>query len=78
MEKCAKRKYSIKTDLSLQFTNQHMFSYISFILNKKINTELNDFRIIICLRKSEVSVESTSVCNVIEKMAQHGKLYARA
>ena len=31
------------------------------------NTKFNDLRKIICLRKSEVSVESISVCNVIEK-----------
>ena len=30
------------------------------------NTELNDSRKIICLRKSEVSVERISVCNVTE------------
>ena len=37
-----------------------------------INTELNDSRINICLRKSEVSVEKTSVCNVIKILAEHG------
>ena len=31
-----------------------------------VNTELNDLRIIICLRKSEVTVEITSVCNAVE------------
>ena len=34
--------------------------------------ELNDLRIIICLRKSEVTVERISVCNVIEKLLGHG------
>ena len=29
------------------------------------NTELNDLRIIICLRKSEVTVQRISACNVI-------------
>ena len=29
-----------------------------------LNTELNDLRIIICLRKSEVTVKRSSVCNV--------------
>ena len=34
-----------------------------------INTELNDLRIIICLRqkKTEVTVERISVCNATEK-----------
>ena len=36
------------------------------------NTELIDLRIIICLRKFEVSVERISVCNVIEKLMEHG------
>ena len=36
------------------------------------NTEINDLRIIICLRKSEVIVEKISVCNVIEKLMEHG------
>ena len=34
--------------------------------------KLNDFRKIICLRKSEVSVEIISVSNVIENLAEHG------
>ena len=36
------------------------------------NTELNDLRVIICLRKSEVIVERISVCKVIENVAEHG------
>ena len=36
------------------------------------NTELNGLRTIICLRKSEVSVERILVCNVIEKLVEHG------
>ena len=36
------------------------------------NTELNVLRKIICLRKSEVSVERLSVCNVIENLVEHG------
>ena len=36
------------------------------------NTELNDWRIIICLRNSEVTVEKISVCNIIEKLMEHG------
>ena len=36
------------------------------------NTELNDIRIIICLRKSEVTVKRISVSNFIEKMVEHG------
>ena len=37
-----------------------------------LNTELNDLRKNICLRKSEVSVERISVCNAIENLAEHG------
>ena len=40
--------------------------------NNKYNTKLIDLRMIICLRKSEVSVEILSVCNVIEKLKEHG------
>ena len=36
------------------------------------NTELKDWRINICLRKSEVIVERISVCNVIKKLMEHG------
>ena len=38
------------------------------------NVELNDFRIIIWFKKSEISVERFSVCNVIEKLVEHGML----
>ena len=34
--------------------------------------ELNDLRIIIGLKKSEVSVGRNSVCDVIDKSAEHG------
>ena len=34
--------------------------------------ELNDLRKIMCLRKSEVSVERISVCNIIENLAEYG------
>ena len=36
-----------------------------------INTELNDKRKVIYFRKTEVSVERISVCNVIENLAKH-------
>ena len=36
------------------------------------NSQLNDVRTIICLRKFEVSVERISICNVIEKLADRG------
>ena len=39
------------------------------------NTELYDLRIIICLRKSEVSVERILVFNVIENLMEHGEHY---
>ena len=35
-------------------------------------TERDGLRIIICLRKSEVTVKRISVCNVIEKLREHG------
>ena len=49
-----------------------MFVFI-MKLKKKIesiiNVELNDMRIINCLRKSKVSVERISVSDVIEKLS---------
>ena len=45
-----------------------------FIAQRR-NTEWNDLRKIICLRKSEVSVERVSVCKVIENLAEHGIHY---
>ena len=33
---------------------------------------LNDMRKTICLKKTEVSVERISVCNVTEKLKEHG------
>ena len=36
------------------------------------NAELNALRKIICSKKSAVFVERISVCNVIEKLAEHG------
>ena len=47
----------------------HLISLILFLSD---NTELNDFRKVICLRKSELSVERISVCNVTENLAEHG------
>ena len=47
---------------------------MSFIFSElyiQYNTELNDMKIIIYLRKSEVSVERISVCNDSEKLAEH-------
>ena len=34
--------------------------------------ELNDLRKIICLRKSDISVERITVHNGIEKLSEHG------
>ena len=45
---------------------------LTTVATSMINTELNDLRIILCLRKSEVTVERNSVCNVIEKLMEHG------
>ena len=55
------------------------FGIVAFILKadsdmygaKVLYTKLNDLRIIICLRKSEISVEGISVCNFIEKLREH-------
>ena len=41
-------------------------------IKTKLNIELNDLRLIICLRKYEVTVERISVCYVIEKLMEHG------
>ena len=41
-------------------------------IEDKDETELNDLRKMICLKKSEVSVERISVCNVTEILAEHG------
>ena len=38
----------------------------------RYNTELNDLRKVICLRKSYVFVERITVCNVIENLAEIG------
>ena len=38
----------------------------------KKQNELNDLRKIICLRKSEVSIEKNTVCKVTENQAEHG------
>ena len=38
----------------------------------KNDFNINDLRKFICLRKSEVSVERISVCNVTENLAEHG------
>ena len=41
-------------------------------IRKHLKHELNDLKIIICLRKSEITVERISVCDVIEKLMEHG------
>ena len=56
---------------SMNFTTGHDLFHIHYAIS--FNTELNDLRIIICLRKSEFIVESMiSVCNVIEKLMEYG------
>ena len=37
-----------------------------------MNTELNDLRIIICLKKSGATIERISVCNATEILMEHG------
>ena len=39
-----------------------------------VDSELNDLRKIICLRKYDVSVERISVCNVIVNLVEHSRL----
>ena len=39
------------------------------------STELNDLRVIVCLRKPEVTVVIISVCNVTVKLMEHGVHY---
>ena len=36
------------------------------------NTELNDLRKKVCFRKSDLTVEGISACDVIEKLIEHG------
>ena len=52
------------------FTRFQKMMYLAngTILNNTINAELNDLRVIICLRQSEVTVGGTSVCSVTEKL----------
>ena len=46
--------------------------FFAWVANRVMeNTELNDLRIIICLKKSDVTVERISVCNVTEKLMEH-------
>ena len=49
---------------TIDIAKSEIFRYID-------NTELNDLRKIICLRKSEVSVEKISVCYIIANLAAH-------
>ena len=49
-----------------------MLIFIFAVILAEYNTELNNLRIIICLRKSEVTVKRISVCKAIEKMMEHG------
>ena len=68
--------------LETQSQGYILFSYHIYLVSYKtgfypskittINMELNDLRIINCLRKSEVTVGRISVYNVIEKLIEHG------
>ena len=42
------------------------------LAERRCNTEFNDLRKFICLKKYEVSVETITVCSVIENLAEHG------
>ena len=62
-----------RTPWTWKFTQEHRTTrppLIGFGDNSDVNTELNDLRKIICLRKSEVSVEMIPVCNFIENLAE--------
>ena len=50
----------------------HSYTAISLRHEYKKNTELNELRIPVCSRKSEVYVERISVCNLNENLAGHG------
>ena len=47
---------------------------VSKIMALSTKTELNDLIKTICLKKSQVSAESISVCYVIEKSVEHGSM----
>ena len=66
---CYQVHFSINMDLILlQSERPKLYTVLAF----RSAIGLNDLRIIICLRKSEVTVENISVCNVIEKLMEHG------
>ena len=48
---------------SIKLTNFSSYKWSNYVTKK---TELNDLRIVICLRKSEVTVEIISVCGIFE------------
>ena len=43
-----------------------------YILTEYVTQNEMTWRLIICLRKSEVTIERISICNVIEKLIEHG------
>ena len=49
-----------------------VLKYFSHRKSIRYNTEVNDLRVIICLRKSKVPVDKIFVCNVTEKLMEHG------
>ena len=57
--------------INLRVTNFRVSFAVEYIYHG-----INDFKKIICLRKSEVFVARNSVCNVNEKMAGHGRSMA--
>ena len=64
---------SLKYDDNFLLNIDHVRKqYFLKTCNFRYNTELKDLRIIICLRKSEVTVEIISVCNVTGKLMEHG------
>ena len=73
-------RFNVRKELHVFVRLKEIFSLgkIPFLFPSKITKnsirhakQLIDLRKIICLRKSEVSVERNSVCNVIENSAEH-------
>ena len=55
--------------LPLFRSSAHLFTMLQVCTD---NSEFNDLRIMICWRNFEDTVERISVCNVIEKLMEHG------
>ena len=65
---------SVSNFRTIQYTILDGLDKITLLCQFERKAELNELKllIVICLRKSEVTVERISVCNVIEKLMKHG------